>query len=182
MWRADAPALSNRASRLGLSCKASACSGARTGDLGVLTTHETLSWFSLGDAGSTRPGWMPPQVKMGHSKNKSVPPSVAEKSEPANFWDVSTSERKNNLLSKSVVQSGLFEMKLELIGPWVYGCKFIRTQCQLVKNIPRRWKWKYYIRYTRESTAWRTLLHLYNCNETVKLVIVILTKTCLQNR
>ncbi len=54
----------------------------------------------------------------GHSKNKSVPPPVAEKSEPANFWDVSTSGRNNNSLSKRVVQRGLFAMKLELIGPW----------------------------------------------------------------
>ncbi len=29
---------------------------AGTGDLGVLTTHETSPWFYLGDAGSTRPG------------------------------------------------------------------------------------------------------------------------------
>ncbi len=42
--------------RLDLSCKANKCSDAGTGDLGVLTTHETSPWFSLGDAGSTRPG------------------------------------------------------------------------------------------------------------------------------
>ncbi len=29
---------------------------AGTGDLGVLTTHETSPWFPLGDAGSIRPG------------------------------------------------------------------------------------------------------------------------------
>ncbi len=50
--------------RLGLSCKASKCSDAGTGDLGVLTTHETSPCFSLGDDGSTRPGWMPTQVQV----------------------------------------------------------------------------------------------------------------------
>ncbi len=40
--------------RLGLSCKANKCSDARTGDLGVLTAHETSTCFSLGDVGSTR--------------------------------------------------------------------------------------------------------------------------------
>ncbi len=48
--------------RFGLSCKANKCSDARTGDLSVLTAHEASSCFSLGDAGSTRAGWMPPQV------------------------------------------------------------------------------------------------------------------------
>ncbi len=42
--------------RLGLSCKANKCSDAGTGDLGMLTTHETAPWFPLGDAGSTRLG------------------------------------------------------------------------------------------------------------------------------
>ncbi len=37
---------------LGLSCKATKCSDAGTGDLGVLTTHEISPWFSLGDAAS----------------------------------------------------------------------------------------------------------------------------------
>ncbi len=41
---------------LGLSCKANKCSDAGTGDLGVLTTHETSPWLLLGDAGSTHPG------------------------------------------------------------------------------------------------------------------------------
>ncbi len=36
--------------RLGLSC-----SDAVSGDMGVLTTHETPPWFSFGDADSTRP-------------------------------------------------------------------------------------------------------------------------------
>ncbi len=40
--------------RLGLSCKANKCSDVGTGDLGVLTTHETSPWFSLGDAVSNR--------------------------------------------------------------------------------------------------------------------------------
>ncbi len=51
-----------RAVRLGLSCKATKCSDAGTGDLGVLTAHETSPWFSPGDASSTQSGWMPPQV------------------------------------------------------------------------------------------------------------------------
>ncbi len=38
--------------RLGLSCKVNKCSDAGTGNLGVLTTHETSPCFSLGDAGS----------------------------------------------------------------------------------------------------------------------------------
>ncbi len=33
--------------KLGLSCKAHNCSDAGTGDLGVLTTHETSPWFPL---------------------------------------------------------------------------------------------------------------------------------------
>ncbi len=35
-----------KSDRLGLSCKANKCSNAGTGDLGVLTTHETSKWFS----------------------------------------------------------------------------------------------------------------------------------------
>ncbi len=54
--REDAPALSNRVSKLGLSFKANKCSDAGAGGLGVQNTRETLPWFSLGDAGSTRPG------------------------------------------------------------------------------------------------------------------------------
>ncbi len=46
---------SGRSGALGLSCKASKCSDARTGDLGVLITHETTSML-IGDAGSTHPG------------------------------------------------------------------------------------------------------------------------------
>ncbi len=41
--------------RLGLSFKANNCSDAGTGDLGVLTTHETIPWLFLDDADSTRP-------------------------------------------------------------------------------------------------------------------------------
>ncbi len=40
--------------RLGLSFKANKCSDAETGDLGVLTTHDTSPCFFLGGAGSTR--------------------------------------------------------------------------------------------------------------------------------
>ncbi len=40
---------------LGLSCKTNKCSEAVTGDLGVQPTHETSP---------TRPGWMPPQVRI----------------------------------------------------------------------------------------------------------------------
>ncbi len=58
MWRADAPALSNRT---GLGWNTKRC---RDWGLGVLTTHETSPWFSLGDAGSTCPGWIPPQVRV----------------------------------------------------------------------------------------------------------------------
>ncbi len=47
----------NRASLLGLSCKANICSDAGTGDLGVLTTHETSPCFSLSDAGSSISKW-----------------------------------------------------------------------------------------------------------------------------
>ncbi len=39
-------------SGFGLSCKANKCSDAETGGLGVLATHETSPWFSLGGAGS----------------------------------------------------------------------------------------------------------------------------------
>ncbi len=42
--------------RLRLSYNANKCSDAGAGDLGVLTNQETSPWFSLGDAGSTRPG------------------------------------------------------------------------------------------------------------------------------
>ncbi len=63
VWRADAPVLSNRTSKLGLSCKVNKCSDAGTADPGVLTTQETSPWFSLGDAGSIHPEWMPPQDK-----------------------------------------------------------------------------------------------------------------------
>ncbi len=48
--------------RIGLSYKDNKCSDAGTEDLGVLITHETSLWFSLGDAGSTLPGWMPPEA------------------------------------------------------------------------------------------------------------------------
>ncbi len=41
---------------LSLSYKANKYSDVGTGDLGVLTTHETSPGFSLGDAGLTRPG------------------------------------------------------------------------------------------------------------------------------
>ncbi len=44
-----------KSDRIGLSNKANKCSNAGTGDLGVLTIHETSPWFSLGDEGSTRP-------------------------------------------------------------------------------------------------------------------------------
>ncbi len=54
--------------KLGLSCKANNCIDAGTGDLGVLTTHEILSCFSLGDAGSTHPGGMTSQVKVHVNK------------------------------------------------------------------------------------------------------------------
>ncbi len=37
-----------------LGCNANNCSDTGTGDLGVLTTHETTSRFSLGDAGSNK--------------------------------------------------------------------------------------------------------------------------------
>ncbi len=40
-WKADAPVLSNWASKLELSCKANKYSDTETGDLDVLTTHET---------------------------------------------------------------------------------------------------------------------------------------------
>ncbi len=62
VWRAGAPALSNRTG-LARAAKPKHCSDAGTGDLGVLTTHERSPWFALGDSGSTRPGWMPPQVQ-----------------------------------------------------------------------------------------------------------------------
>ncbi len=39
-----------------VSDSANKCSDPRTGDLGVLTTHDTSPWFSPGDAGSTSPG------------------------------------------------------------------------------------------------------------------------------
>ncbi len=48
--------------KLGLSCNANKCSDAGTGDLGVLRTHGTSP--CLGDAGSTRPAGMPPQVQV----------------------------------------------------------------------------------------------------------------------
>ncbi len=51
-------------SRRGLSCKANNISDAGTGDLGVLTTHETSQWLCPGEAGSNRPGWMPLQVQV----------------------------------------------------------------------------------------------------------------------
>ncbi len=40
--------------RLGLGCKVNKCSDAGTGDLGMLTTHETSPWLSLGDAASSQ--------------------------------------------------------------------------------------------------------------------------------
>ncbi len=43
-------------SMLGLSYKANKYCDAGTEDLGVQTTHETSSWFSVRDSGSTRPG------------------------------------------------------------------------------------------------------------------------------
>ncbi len=43
---------------------------ARVGELGVLITHETSPWH---DAGSTRPGWMPPQVQVSTSKRWRLP-------------------------------------------------------------------------------------------------------------
>ncbi len=36
-----------------------------TWDLGVLTNDETSPLFSIGNANSTRPGWMPPQEIFG---------------------------------------------------------------------------------------------------------------------
>ncbi len=53
----------NKPDKLGLSCKAIIFSDNGTGDLGVLTAHETSPCFSLGDAGSTRPGRMPCQAQ-----------------------------------------------------------------------------------------------------------------------
>ncbi len=48
--------------KLGLSCKSNKCSDAGAKDLDVLPTHEPSP--CIGDAGSTRPGWMPPQVQV----------------------------------------------------------------------------------------------------------------------
>ncbi len=48
--------------RFGLNCKANKCSDAGTGDPGMLIIDETSPWFSVGDAGSTRPGLMPSQT------------------------------------------------------------------------------------------------------------------------
>ncbi len=69
--------------QLSLSCKATKCSDAGTGDLGVVTTHETLPvkmtsfqafsasvrdmGNSIGDAGSTRHGWSQYRLTAGCS-------------------------------------------------------------------------------------------------------------------
>ncbi len=66
VWQADAPVLSNQA---GLAWAAKPIN-AETGELGVLTTHETWPCFAVGYAGSTRPGGMSPQVQVQVCKCK----------------------------------------------------------------------------------------------------------------
>ncbi len=53
VWRAGAL----KPGKFGLICKANKCSDAATGGLSVLLIQE------IGNAGSTRPGWMPTQVR-----------------------------------------------------------------------------------------------------------------------
>ncbi len=52
--------------RLGLSCKANNCSDAWTGELGVLTTHETSPWLSRADFG--------PSISTSRFSSSKMPP------------------------------------------------------------------------------------------------------------